>query len=230
MTSSSGLLTTLGCTTAGGPEAAAAPANYMLEGSVFVAGAIIGWLRDGLGIIRDAGEVETLARSVADSGGVVLVPALTGLGSPHWDPFARGLIIGLSRATARPHIARAALESIALSVADVVAAMERDAGVPLKRLRVDGGASANDLLMQMQADVLGLPIDRPAVLETTALGAALLAGMAVGFFADSAAIDAARRVDRVFEPTMTAPVRQRTLDRWRDAVERAKRWAEPATI
>ena len=123
-----------------------------------------------------------------------------------------------------------ALESIALSVADVVAAMERDAGVPLKRLRVDGGASSNDLLMQMQADVLGLPIDRPAVLETTALGAALLAGMAVGFFADPAAVDEARRVERVFEPTMAAAVRQRTLDRWRDAVERAKRWAEPAPI
>ena len=226
VTSSSGLLTTLGCTGVGGPDAG----NYMLEGSVFVAGAIVGWLRDGLGIIRDAGEVEALARSVADSGGVVLVPALTGLGSPHWDPFARGLIIGLSRATARPHIARAALESIALSVADVVAAMERDAGVPLKRLRVDGGASSNDLLMQMQADVLGLPIDRPAVLETTALGAALLAGMAVGFFADPAAVDEARRVERVFEPTMAAAVRQRTLDRWRDAVERAKRWAEPAPI
>ena len=219
--SGSGLLTTVGC-----PGDAATP-NYMLEGSVFVAGAIVGWLRDGLGIIDEARDVEPLARSVADTGGVVLVPALTGLGSPHWDPFARGLVIGLSRATTRAHIARAALESIALSVADVVAAMQRDAGLPLERLRVDGGACANDLLMQMQADVLGLPVDRPAVIETTALGAALLAGMAVGFFATAAAVDEARRVERVFEPTMSEAVRRRTLDRWRDAVERSKRWAVP---
>jgi glycerol kinase len=220
VTGQSGLLTTLGCTVG-----AAAPATYLLEGSVFVAGAIVGWLRDGLGIIEKAADVEPLARSVPDNGGVVLVPALTGLGSPHWDPFARGLIVGISRATNRGHIARAALESIALSVADVVAAMERDAGVPLSRLRVDGGATANDLLMQMQADVLGLPVERPAVLETTALGAALLAGMAVGFYADAAAVDGARRVERVFEPTMPAAARRRLLDRWHDAVERSKGWA-----
>jgi len=223
VTSASGLLTTLGCTSA--TAADGGMPNYMLEGSVFVAGSIVGWLRDGLGIIRHARDVEPLAGSVADSGGVVFVPALTGLGSPHWDPFARGLIVGISRATTAAHIARAALEAIALSVADVVRAMERDGGVALHRLRVDGGASANNLLMQMQADVLGVPVDRPAVLETTALGAALLAGMAVGFFANSAAVDEARRIERIFEPTTTDSARRQALDRWRDAVERSKHWA-----
>ena len=223
VTSGSGLLTTLGCTVA--TAAGGSRPNYMLEGSVFVAGSIVGWLRDGLGIIRHARDVEQLAGSVDDTGGVVLVPALTGLGSPHWDPFARGLIVGISRATTAAHIARAALEAIALSVADVVQAMERDGGFALRRLRVDGGASSNDLLMQMQADVLGVPVDRPAVLETTALGAALLAGMAVGFFADGAAVNEARRVERVFEPTTTESDRRKALARWRDAVERSKRWA-----
>ena len=140
--------------------------HYCLEGSVFVAGALVGWLRDGLGIIAEARDVEPLAASVPDSGGVVVVPALTGLGAPHWDPHARGMIIGLSRASGRGHIARAALEAIALSVADVTECMERDARLRLTRLRVDGGASANDLLMQIQADVLGVPVDRPVVLET----------------------------------------------------------------
>jgi glycerol kinase len=223
VTSGSGLLTTLGCTVA--TAADGGRPNYMLEGSVFVAGSIVGWLRDGLGIIRHARDVEQLAGSVADTGGVVLVPALTGLGSPHWDPFARGLIVGISRATTAAHIARAALEAIALSVADVVQAMERDGGFALRRLRVDGGASGNNLLMQMQADVLGVPVDRPAVLETTALGAALLAGMAVGFFTDAAAVNEARRVERVFEPTTTESDRRQALGRWRDAVERSKRWA-----
>jgi glycerol kinase len=162
---------------------------------------------------------------VDDTGGVMLVPALTGLGAPHWDPFARGLIIGLSRATTRAHIARAALESIALSVADVVSCMQQDAGVSLGRLRVDGGASANDLLMQMQADVLGLPVERPAVLETTSLGAALLAGLATGFFPDAAAVDEARRVERVFEPRLAEADRTRLLTQWRDAVERCRGWA-----
>jgi glycerol kinase len=220
VTGQSGLLTTLGCAVG-----VAAPPTYLLEGSVFVAGAIVGWLRDGLGIIETAADVEPLARSVADNGGVVFVPALTGLGSPHWDPYARGLIVGISRATNRGHIARAALESIALSVADVVAAMQRDAGVPLARLRVDGGATANNLLMQLQADVLGLPVERPAVLETTALGAALLAGIEVGFFADDSAVVEARRVERVFEPMMPVAARRRLLDRWHDGVERSKRWA-----
>ncbi len=223
VTGQNGLLTTLGCTVGD-----AGPVTYLLEGSVFVAGAIIGWLRDGLGIIEKAADVEPLARSVPDNGGVVLVPALTGLGSPHWDPFARGLIVGISRATGRGHIARAALESIALSVADVVAAMEQDAGVPLSRLRVDGGASANDLLMQMQADVLGMPVERPAVLETTSLGAALLAGLATGFFSDRAAVEEARRVERVFEPRLAEAARARLLTRWRNAVERSLGWARQA--
>ncbi len=220
--SRAGLLTTLGCDA--GPGSAAAP-NYMLEGSVFVAGSLVGWLRDGLGIIRRAADVEPLARSVPDAGGVMLVPALTGLGSPHWDPHARGLIVGISRATTAAHVARAALEAIALSVGDVVTAMEQDAGVVLPRLRVDGGATANDLLMQIQADVLGRPVERPAVRETTALGAALLAGIATGFFAGPAAAAEARRVEQVFEPRIDAATRGRLLERWRDAVGRSLRWA-----
>jgi glycerol kinase len=179
-------------------------------------------------MIEHASDIEPLARSVADSGGVMLVPALTGLGAPHWDPFARGLVIGLSRATTKAHVARAALESIALSVADVVACMEQDAGMRLGRLRVDGGASGNDLLMQTQADVLGLPVERPAVLETTSLGAALLAGLSTGFFADQAAVDVARRVERVFEPRLPSEARTRLLRRWRNAVERSLGWARQA--
>ena len=215
-----GLLTTPACL----PDASAAR-DYCLEGSVFVAGALVGWLRDGLGLIERAADVEALARSVESSAGVVVVPALTGLGAPHWDPHARGMIIGLSRATHRAHVARAALEAIALSVADVVACMQQDAGVALGRLRVDGGATANDLLMQIQADVLGLPVDRPAVLETTALGAALLAGMTVGFYATAGAVAEARRVERSFEPRMEPEDRTRMLALWRDAVERSKGWA-----
>jgi len=216
--SAAGLLTTLGCAVDTRP-------TYMLEGSVFVAGALVGWLRDGLGIIRRAADVEPLARSVADSGGVMVVPALTGLGSPHWDPHARGLIVGITRGTTAGHIARAALEAIALSVGDVVEAMEQDAGVAPPRLRVDGGATANDLLMQVQADVLGRPVDRPAVLETTALGAALLAGIATGFFADAAHVAEARRIERSFEPQRDAAARDRLRGRWRDAVSRSRGWA-----
>lgn len=216
--SRSGLLTTPAARTT---EAA----GFFLEGSVFVAGSLIGWLRDGLGLCESVGEVEPLARSVSDSGGVMIVPALAGLGAPTWDPHARGLIIGLTRATTRGHIARAALEAIALSVAEVVACMEQDSGVRPERMRVDGGASGNDLLMQLQADVLGLPVERPAVLESTSLGAALLAGLAVGFFADAAAIAAARRVERVFEPQLAAAARGRLLERWRNAVGRSRHWA-----
>jgi glycerol kinase len=192
---------------------------------VFIAGALVGWLRDGLGLIEKAADVELLATSVADNGGVTIVPALTGLGAPYWDPAARGLIIGLSRGTSRGHVARAALEAIALSVADVVECMQRDSGVALRHLRVDGGASGNDLLMQVQADVLGLVVERPAVVETTALGAALLAGLAAGFFADATAVADARRVERRFEPRITAEERRRMLATWRDAVERSKGWA-----
>ncbi|NCY02590.1 MAG: glycerol kinase [Planctomycetia bacterium] len=213
-----GLLATPLCA-AGGPPA------YCLEGSVFVAGALVGWLRDGLGLIERAADIERLAASVATSGGVAIVPALTGLGAPHWDPAARGLIIGLSRATTKGHIARAALEAIALSVADVVTCMKADSGTPLARLRVDGGATANDLLMQIQADVLGIPVERPAVRETTALGAALLAGLATGFYAGPAAVTAARRVERRFEPAGDESARRRLLETWRAAVERSKGWA-----
>jgi len=214
-----GLLATPACVV--GPAAR----HFCLEGSVFIAGALVGWLRDGLGIIERAADIEPLARSVPDNGGVTIVPALTGLGAPQWDPSARGMIIGLSRGTHRAHVARAALEAIALSVADVVDCMQRDAGVALGHLRVDGGASGNDLLMQIQADVLGLPVERPAVRETTALGAALLAGLAVGFFADAAAVDEARRLDRRFEPVMDAEARRRLVATWHDAVERSKGWA-----
>ena len=153
------------------------------------------------------------------------MPALTGLGTPHWDPFARGLIIGLSRATTKAHVARAALEAIALSVADVVTCMKKDSGMALTSLRVDGGASANDLLLQFQADVLGITVERPAVLETTALGAALLAGLSTGFYSDPNAVDEARRIDRQFEPTINDGERRRLCARWNDAVERCKGWA-----
>ncbi|MFM8891013.1 MAG: FGGY family carbohydrate kinase, partial [Planctomycetia bacterium] len=217
-----GLLTTPACT---GADTGAIPGGFMLEGSVFVAGSLVGWLRDGLGFVAQAAEIEPLARTVPDTGGVVLVPALTGLGAPHWDAAARGLVIGLSRATTRGHVARAALESIALSVADVVGCMQQDAGRPLERLRVDGGASGNDLLMQIQADVLGIPVERPVVRETTSLGAALLAGLAAGIIPVQAAMTAARRVERVFEPTMDAATRSRLVSRWHDAVGRCRGWA-----
>ncbi len=234
VTSSNGLLTTLGCAlgtepaAVGKSSAASCEPHYALEGSVFIGGAIVGWLRDGLGMIEQAGDIEALAASVDSSGGVVLVPALTGLGAPYWDPFARGLIIGISRATTQSHIARAALESIALSVADVALCMQQDAGMGLQRLRVDGGACVNNLLLQMQADVLGLPVERPVVLETTALGAALLAGIAVGFFSGSAAVDEARQVERVFEPAIGETSRRKLMQTWHTAIERCRDWARPS--
>lgn len=199
--------------------------SYCLEGSVFVAGSLIGWLRDGLGMIERSSDIEPLARSVADTGGVMIVPALTGLGTPHWDPQARGLLIGITRGTSRGHVARAALEAIALSVADVVGCIEKTAGLRLERLRVDGGACVNDLLMQLQADLLGCPVDRPAVLETTALGVALIAGMESDFYADAAAVAAARRVERTFEPRMDEAARVARLGLWQDAVSRSRGWA-----
>ena len=217
-----GLLTTPGCT---GADRAVIPGGFFLEGSVFVAGSLVGWLRDGLGLVAEAAAIEPLARTVGDNGGVVLVPALTGLGAPHWDARARGLLIGLSRATTRGHVARAALESIALSVADVVACMQEDAGRPLERLRVDGGASGNDLLMQIQADVLGIPVERPFIRETTSLGAALLAGLAAGVIADQESMTAARLVQRVFEPSIDQTTRSRLFARWHDAVGRCRGWA-----
>ena len=199
-------------------------ATYALEGSVFVGGAVVQWLRDGLGIIESAADIEPLARSVPDSGGVYLVPAFVGLGAPHWDAYARGAAFGITRGTTRAHFARAALEGIAFQVHDLVRAMEADSGSRLTELRVDGGAAANDLLLQIQADLLGVPVVRPRVLETTALGAAYMAGLATGVWESTHAIAEQREVDRVFEP---APQRDRVesmLAGWKKAVERAKGW------
>lgn len=199
-------------------------ATYALEGGVFVAGAVVQWLRDGLGVIRSSAEVESLAGSVPDSGGVYLVPAFTGLGAPHWDAYARGTVLGLTRGSTAGHIARAALEAIAYQVADLLEAMCQDAGLDIPELRVDGGASANDLLMQFQADILGVPVVRPQVTETTALGAAYLAGLAVGYWEGEGEITENWREDRRFEPAMDAAERERLLSRWRRAVERSKAW------
>ncbi|HEV7515876.1 MAG TPA: glycerol kinase GlpK [Thermoanaerobaculia bacterium] len=203
--------------------------DYALEGSVFIAGALVQWLRDGLGVIRSAAEVEALAASVPDAGGVVLVPAFAGLGAPHWDPRARGTILGLTRGTTAAHLARAALEAIAFQAVEVLRAMEADAGVALGELRVDGGAAANDLLLQIQADLLGVPVVRPRMLETTALGAAYLAGLAVGVWPDTEEIAAHAAVDRVFEPAMPRARAEARLARWLQAVERSKDWEEAAT-
>ena len=200
--------------------------TYCLEGSVFMGGATIQWLRDGLQIIESADQVQALAASVPDSGDVYLVPAFTGLGTPNWDPYARGAMLGLTRGTTRAHIARAALEAIALQSADVFTAMSKDAGVALQELRVDGGASKNNLLMQMQADFSGVPVVRPQVLETTALGAAYLAGLAVGFWSGTDEITRQWRVGCRFEPQMSPDACAAKLARWHKAVERAKAWAE----
>ncbi len=207
---------------------AGARTDYALEGSVFVAGAVVQWLRDGLGIIRSAAEVEALAASVPDAGGVVLVPAFTGLGAPHWDPYARGALLGITRGTTAGHLARAALEGIAFQVADVLAAMAADSGVPVAELRVDGGAAANDLLMQMQADLAGVPVVRPRVQETTALGAAYLAGLAVGVWTSPDEIAGRWQVERRFEPRLDPAAAAVRRERWRRGVERAKGWEERA--
>ena len=215
MRSQSGLLTTIAWRIGG-------VTTYALEGSSFVAGSAVQWLRDQLRIIKTAADVETLARQVASSEGVVFVPALTGLGAPHWDPVARGLICGLTRGSSAAHIARATLEGIAFQIAELVEAMQTDAHTPLRRLRVDGGAAMNGLLMQLQADLLGVPIDRPRLVETTALGAAYLAGLAVGVFENSAAIAEVHRIDRSFEPLIGADEREQHMQRWRVAVRRAR--------
>ena len=199
--------------------------NYALEGSVFIAGAAVQWLRDGLGIIRSAAEVEPLAASVPDSGGVYLVPAFAGLGAPHWDQYARGTMVGITRGTTAAHIARATLEGIAFQVADLLQAMEDDAGLPLKELRVDGGAAGNDLLMQFQADLLRVPVTRPTVHETTALGAAYLAGLAVGYWQDQAEIAAHWQLDRTFVPNLPLERVAELRAGWSRALERAKGWA-----
>ena len=199
-----------------------APLQYAVEGSIFVAGAAVQWLRDGLGIIQSAADIEPLAASVPDSGGVVMVPAFTGLGTPHWDPYARGTIAGLTRGSTAAHLARATLEAIALQTVDVLEAMRADSGIAPRELRVDGGASRNDLLMQLQADLSGIPVIRTRTAETTALGAAYLAGLAAGFWID---VDGQWEAERVFTPRMTDDERSAKLDTWRRAVERAKGWA-----
>ena len=198
---------------------------YCLEGSVFMGGATVQWLRDGLGIIESASQIEALAASVTSTEGVYLVPAFAGLGAPHWDSYARGALLGMTRGTGRAHIARAALEAIALQCADVFSAMQADSGIALKELRVDGGASNNDLLMQLQADYLGVPVVRPVVTETTALGAAYLAGLALGFWQGADEITAQWAVAKRFEPGLSAALSCEKIARWHEAVERSKAWA-----
>ena len=198
--------------------------EYALEGSVFIAGAVVQWLRDELGIISSSAEVEALASRVPDTGGVYVVPAFAGLGAPHWDQYARGAVLGLTRGSNKSHLARAALESIAYQSADVLQAMERDSGIKLRELRVDGGASANNLLMQFQADVIGVPVVRPTVTETTALGAAYLAGLAVGYWKDTAQIASQWQADRKFAPMSTLATRRTLMSGWSRALSRAKRW------
>jgi glycerol kinase len=211
--SQNGLLTTIACNARGKPA-------YALEGSVFIAGAVIQWLRDEMKFIANSAESEALARSVPDSGGVVVVPAFTGLGAPHWKPDARGAMFGITRGTTPAHVVRAALESIAFQTMDVMEAMESDSGVTLDVLRVDGGASRNNFLMQFQADVLNVPVDRSRQLETTALGAAFLAGLGAGVFENADTIQHARHSDRVFQPQMSDDERESLRQRWRDAVRR----------
>jgi len=212
------LITTVAWTRGGTTE-------YALEGGVFIGGAVVQWLRDGLKIIRQASEVEALARTVPDNGGVYFAPAFAGLGAPHWDAYARGTIVGLTRGATGGHIARAALESIAYQSADLISAMEKDAGLALAELRVDGGATASNLLMQFQADLLGVPVVRPRVHETTALGAAYLAGLAVGYWKDPGDVKANWQVDRTFEPSMARAQAAEMRARWEKAVQRAKAWA-----
>jgi glycerol kinase len=217
-----GLLSTVGWQLAPG-----APATYALEGSVFSAGSAVQWLRDGLEAITAAPDIERLAASVDDTGGVYLVPAFTGLGAPYWDPDARGTIVGITRGTGLAQLARATLEAIAFQVADVLDAMAADAGAGLRALRVDGGAAANDLLLQLQADLLDVPVERPVVAETTALGAAYLAGLAVGYWSSLGDVAANWALDRRFEPSMSEERRAALLHGWHRAVERSRAWAEP---
>ncbi len=212
------LLTSIAC---GG-----AAIEYALEGSVFIAGAAVQWLRDGLGILTASSDVEALAASVPDSDGVYMVPAFAGLGAPYWDAYARGAIVGLTRGTTKAHIARAALEGIAFQVADVLDAMRQDSGLPIKELRVDGGACANDLLMQFQADILEVAVVRPKVIETTALGAAFLAGLAVGFWKEPDEITKIWQTDRVFLPQLPAAEVKRRRARWATALERSRAWEQ----
>jgi glycerol kinase len=210
-----GLLTTVACDAKGGTA-------YALEGSVFIAGAAVQWLRDGLGLLKRAAESEALARRAGSNLGVYLVPAFVGLGAPYWDPDARGALLGLTRGATRAHVVRAALESLAYQTRDVADAMTADAGHPLASLRADGGAAANGFLMQFQADMLGVPVDRPRVVETTAMGAAFLAGLGTGFWRDQAALAKARRLDRRFTPRMKAAERDALYQGWTAAVARVR--------
>ena len=203
--------------------------TYALEGSVFIAGAVIQWARDKLGIVKKASDTELIGRETLSSGGVFFVPALTGIGAPYWNMYARGLIIGITRDTTRNQIVRAALESICLQTADVLEAMMKTTKKRLRSLRVDGGASVNNFLMQLQADLLGIPIERSAIPETTALGAAFLAGLAVGVWDDLDELEGLRRVDRVFRPSMRAHVRAEMREGWKRAVQRALDWATPSS-
>jgi len=219
MTSSHRMLTTVGWRRKGKPA-------YLLEGSVFMGGATVQWLRDELQMITRSDEIETLAASVPDNGGVFLVPAHTGLGAPYWDPYARGALLGMTRGTKRAHIARATLEAIAFQSAEVLRAMERDSGKQLRELRVDGGAANNNLLLQFQADLLGVEVVRPRITETTALGAAFLAGLAVGFWQDESELAALWQVERRFVPAMPESQRNALMAGWRRAVDRACNWIE----
>lgn len=218
---------TTGMLTSMSAGAGVAGPEYVLEGSVFVAGALVQWLRDELGLVERAEDIEALASSVPDSAGVVVVPAFTGLGAPDWDPHARGAILGLTRGSTKAHIARAALEAIALSSTELIAAMNADLPAPIASLRVDGGASRNNLLMQMQADFAGIPVVRPRNVETTAMGAAFLAGLEAGIWSSREEVAAIAEVDRVFEPRISPYERRERLAGWRRAVERTLGWAEP---
>jgi glycerol kinase len=218
-----GLLTTVAWQLGGKVE-------YALEGSVFIGGAVVQWLRDGLKMVKSAAEIEPLAASVPDAGGVYLVPAFAGLGAPHWDQYARGTITGITRGTTAAHLARAGLESIAYQVADIVDVMQQDAGGAIKELRADGGAAANNLLLQYQADLLRVPVVRPKVTETTALGAAYLAGLAVGYWKNQRDVEANWAVERTFEPRMAEPEVAHRRSRWREALQRSRDWEEHSTI
>lgn len=200
--------------------------NYCLEGSVFIGGAVVQWIRDGMKFIEESSEIETLATSVPDNGGVYMVPAFAGLGAPHWDQYARGLVIGITRGTTQAHMARAALESIAFQVSDVVSAMRSDSGIDLSALRVDGGACKNNFLMQFQADILNTIVERPTCLELTALGAAYLAGLAVGFWNSIEELEQVWQVERIFEPKMADSERKELLSNWQEAVKRAQGWVK----
>ena len=200
--------------------------TYALEGGVFIGGAVVQWLRDGLGIIKTSADVETLATSVSDNGGVYFVPAFAGLGVPYWNQFARGTMLGITRGTTTAHIARASIESIAFQTMDVLQAMNADASLPIKELRVDGGATANDLLMQFQSDVMNCKVIRPKITETTALGAAYLAGLAIGFWKDTAEIENYWQADKNFEPEMEDSKRQKEIRQWKKAVKAAQAWTE----